>query len=139
MTDEIRPEHYKVGIETWDLIMSYDLDFFEGNVIKYVSRAGIKTPDRIPDYTKAVTYAHKLQTYPKSKNESPVAYTITPEEYINSWDLGWLEGRIVELVCALSDARRRCDKASDVLVNAKKNQLIKFTEKLLKKEKMLNE
>jgi hypothetical protein len=38
------PEHYAVTgqIEPWDYIESHGLDFWEGNIIKYVTRAGRK-------------------------------------------------------------------------------------------------
>jgi hypothetical protein len=39
MSDPTNPSHYKRGgIEPIDYIVSNDLDFLEGNVIKYVSR-----------------------------------------------------------------------------------------------------
>jgi hypothetical protein len=37
------PEHYRQGdIEPWDFIVSQKLGFLEGNVIKYITRAGKK-------------------------------------------------------------------------------------------------
>ena len=32
------PTHYNKGIEMWDYSYSHNLDFFEGNVVKYVTR-----------------------------------------------------------------------------------------------------
>ena len=32
------PDHYNQGIEMWDYAMSHNLDFMEGNVVKYVTR-----------------------------------------------------------------------------------------------------
>jgi len=38
-TDNIKhPKHYTRGIEMWEYAHSQDLDFFEGNIIKYVTR-----------------------------------------------------------------------------------------------------
>ena len=36
--DKINPDYYKSGIETADYIESHSMDYFQGNVIKYVSR-----------------------------------------------------------------------------------------------------
>ena len=33
------PDHYNKGnIEVWDFIADQDLDFFEGNIVKYICR-----------------------------------------------------------------------------------------------------
>lgn len=44
------------GIELIDVIESYGLDFNEGNVLKYISRAGKKDKNAAQDYAKAVYY-----------------------------------------------------------------------------------
>ena len=51
------PEHYNQKIEPWDVIEAWGLDFWEGNAIKYICRAGKKknTP-ALDDYKKAITY-----------------------------------------------------------------------------------
>ena len=56
------PEHYRQGdIEPWDFISSQGLGFLEGNVIKYITRAGKKdTESRLDDLLKAKAYLHKL-------------------------------------------------------------------------------
>lgn len=55
------PAHYTDGkIEVWDFIADKNLDYFLGNVIKYVCRAGKKDPDkRIEDLKKARAYIDK--------------------------------------------------------------------------------
>ena len=55
------PSHYQSGvIETWDFIADQRLDFFLGNVIKYVVRAGKKPgEEEIEDLLKAKTYIDK--------------------------------------------------------------------------------
>lgn len=41
--DPINPNHYKQhGIETIDIIEAWDLNYRLGNVVKYISRAGLK-------------------------------------------------------------------------------------------------
>ena len=56
------PQHYRQGsIEPWDFIVSQNLNFLEGNIIKYVTRAGKKDGEsRLDDLTKAATYLRKL-------------------------------------------------------------------------------
>ena len=35
------PSHYNKGkIEVWDFIQDQELDFFEGNIVKYICRLG---------------------------------------------------------------------------------------------------
>jgi len=61
MSDIIsNPAHYTEGraYEPKDIIAKYELDFFMGNVVKYISRAGRKNgSSRIEDLEKARQYA----------------------------------------------------------------------------------
>ena len=34
----VHPKHYNKGVEMWDYAYSHKLDFFEGNIVKYVTR-----------------------------------------------------------------------------------------------------
>ena len=52
------PEHYTKGIEMWDYAYSQNLNFFEGNVIKYVTRWRHK--NGIEDLLKAKQYLDRL-------------------------------------------------------------------------------
>lgn len=53
------PDHYsKLQIEPWDFIYANNLDFFEGNVVKYICRW--KEKGGIEDLQKALTYLEKL-------------------------------------------------------------------------------
>ena len=56
------PEHYRRGtIEPWDFIVAQQLGFLEGNIIKYITRAGHKKGEsKMDDLTKAATYLRKL-------------------------------------------------------------------------------
>ena len=57
--NKISPKHYQRGnIEVWDFISDQDLDYFCGNVIKYVCRAGHKD-DELTDLKKAKAYIDK--------------------------------------------------------------------------------
>lgn len=52
------PSHYNVGkTEVWDYIQQHDLNFFEGNVIKYMTRW--KHKNGIADLYKAKQYLDK--------------------------------------------------------------------------------
>ena len=58
-SDKIKhPEHYTQGIEMWDYSYSQGLDFFEGNIIKYVTRWRHK--NGIEDIYKAKQYLDRL-------------------------------------------------------------------------------
>lgn len=62
----VKPVHYNQGkIEVWDYIADQGLDFFLGNAIKYISRAGKKYPDKyVEDLQKAIEYLNKeIQLY----------------------------------------------------------------------------
>ena len=54
----VNPKHYTKGIETWDFIASKDMNFLEGNIVKYVSRWRQK--NGIEDLKKAKQYLDKL-------------------------------------------------------------------------------
>ena len=55
------PDHYQGEIQPWDYIYAQDLNYFQGNVIKYVTRAGRKEGETaLDDYVKAAAYLRKL-------------------------------------------------------------------------------
>ena len=57
--NEPDPKHYsKLPIEPWDFIQQNKLDFFEGNVIKYICRWRDK--GGVDDLRKAITYIEKI-------------------------------------------------------------------------------
>lgn len=56
MSDAINPKHYRRKIEPIDVIEAWGLGFHLGNVVKYISRAGRKTPDATEDLLKAQWY-----------------------------------------------------------------------------------
>jgi len=60
MSDEINPEHYRShpsGVEAIEIIehMTYNA----GAAMKYLWRAGLKTPDAITDLRKALWYVQR--------------------------------------------------------------------------------
>jgi hypothetical protein len=60
------PKHYTQGIEMWEYAYSQGLDFFEGNIIKYVTRW--KHKGGIEDLLKAKQYLDKLIEMKKIQN-----------------------------------------------------------------------
>jgi hypothetical protein len=52
------PDHYNEGIETIDYIESWEMDFSQGNIIKYVSR--YKSKGGLEDLKKAQWYLERL-------------------------------------------------------------------------------
>ena len=67
-------EYYESdGIEVFDVIEAFDLNFNLGNVMKYICRAGRKTFDPLPDLRNACTYLEReierLEADPIMNNE----------------------------------------------------------------------
>lgn len=52
------PDHYNKGIETTDYICSWDMNFLEGNIVKYITR--YKYKGGVEDLKKAQWYLEKL-------------------------------------------------------------------------------
>ena len=67
------PAHYQLGkIQVWDFIADQDLDFFSGNIVKYVCRAGNKEGEStLDDLLKAATYLTKLIHLTKANEVLP--------------------------------------------------------------------
>ena len=54
------PAHYCFSdLQPWDVIDAWGLDYYLGNVLKYICRAGRKSPDRLVDLNKALHYLQK--------------------------------------------------------------------------------
>ena len=57
--NEADPDHYSnLPMEPWDFIQQNKLDFFEGNVLKYICRW--KNKGGVTDLRKAITYIEKI-------------------------------------------------------------------------------
>jgi len=56
--DNINPQHYQLAIQPIDYIIKNNLDFLEGNIIKYVSR--YKQKNGLEDLLKAKKYLELL-------------------------------------------------------------------------------
>jgi hypothetical protein len=53
-----KPKHYNIGIETIDYIESWNMDYIEGNIIKYISRYRYK--NGLEDLLKCEFYLKRL-------------------------------------------------------------------------------
>ena len=54
------PAHYSFSdLQPWDVIDAWGLDYYLGNVLKYICRAGRKSPERLVDLNKALHYLQK--------------------------------------------------------------------------------
>jgi hypothetical protein len=63
-----KPRHYNLGIETSEYIKSWDMDYYSGNVIKYVTRAPHKGKP-VEDLQKAKWYLEQLIIHAKEEEE----------------------------------------------------------------------
>jgi hypothetical protein len=71
---QVGGSHYQGrGIEPWDIIAAWDLDFWEGNVLKYLLRRKPGVP-RTEDLRKAMHYLEKcLERASAAENPAPLA------------------------------------------------------------------
>lgn len=66
------PKHYTSGkIEVWDYIYDQKLNYFLGNAVKYISRAGKKDKGKyVEDLKKAIVYLEKeIKNYEEDRND----------------------------------------------------------------------
>ena len=82
------PAHYTRGaIEVWDFIRDQDLNYHLGNAIKYICRAGYKSPDtKTQDLKKAIHYLENelLHSHQPDGDGGRVPLTLLPEEWDES-------------------------------------------------------
>lgn len=68
-TDKIKPKYYHKGnVDTIQFCIENDLDFLQGNVVKYVVR--YKNKNGLEDLNKAMEYLKRLIESEESKNEN---------------------------------------------------------------------
>ena len=77
------PTHYTRGdIEVWDFIRDQGLNYFRGNAIKYICRAGYKSPaTEVEDIKKAITYLenelqHTQQVDEPERSSGPIPISL---------------------------------------------------------------
>jgi len=54
---QVGGDHYQKDIQPWEIIDSYNLDFYEGNALKYLLR---KKNNRLEDLQKCQHYVERL-------------------------------------------------------------------------------
>jgi len=73
MDKENRPAYYGGNDNPYEaikIIEYYELNFNIGNVVKYILRAGLKTPDKIEDLKKAIWYlGREIENLERLENE----------------------------------------------------------------------
>ncbi len=82
------PRHYTRGsIEVWDFIRDQGLNYFRGNAIKYICRAGFKsTHTEIEDLKKAIHYLENelhhttLQSEESERSSDRIPYSVWDPE-----------------------------------------------------------
>lgn len=77
ISDPVKPNHYKIGLEPLSYIQSWNLGFELGCVVKYVSRAKHKGSE-IEDLKKAAYY---LQRYIEHREEQLTGVNLQKELY----------------------------------------------------------
>ena len=88
------PRHYTRGtIEVWDFIRDQGLNYFRGNAIKYICRAGFKsTHTEIEDLKKAIHYLENelhhttLQNEESERSSDRVPYSVWDTELYSEPD-----------------------------------------------------
>ena len=65
-------EYYRKGIECWDYIIAKDLNYLEGNIIKYITR--YREKGGLVDLNKAKEYLNKLIEIEQGKTTSDTTH-----------------------------------------------------------------
>ena len=115
-SEQIGGSHYKdMPFQPIKLISMLDLDFFQGNVVKYVSRCKLK--DGVRDLEKAKHYCRMAM---EMKNSSPRAEMMAPhvvsmsDDFALSNGLSWLVPHVIICVyrCKWEEAIKAIDDLS---------------------------
>lgn len=96
MENIINPDHYKSNSLdlNFDLIMKYNLNFNEGNFLKYVFRAGNKD-NEIQDLLKAIEYI-KFEDF---RITTDLNQCEKKEKYTHNFDLKGFKKHFFDLFC----------------------------------------
>lgn len=121
--------HYKIHKpEPLDLILRYNLNFIEGNIVKYVLRSPFKG-DRIGDLKKALYYAKKLPIQILSEGKRQDFDIDELDEYLDSHSLYIIEVDIVASVIWGNFYHTIThDKSGKIITSYKENYIAKLIE-----------
>lgn len=64
----VHPQHYNNGIECWDYIISHNMGFLDGNVVKYITH--FRDKNGLQDLLKAKQYLDKLIEQETNTNDN---------------------------------------------------------------------
>ena len=80
------PAHYTRGsIEVWDFIRDQNLNYHLGNAIKYICRAGYKSPEtKIEDLEKAIHYLENELDH--TTLQQPITFGSSDRVSFSVWD-----------------------------------------------------
>ena len=80
------PAHYTRGsIEVWDFIRDQQLNYHLGNAIKYICRAGFKSPDtKVDDLKKAIHYLENELLHSSQPDDD--GRTVSLSVYFDDWE-----------------------------------------------------
>ena len=80
------PSHYTRGsIEVWDFIRDQQLSYHLGNAIKYICRAGHKSPDtKVEDLKKAIHYLENELLHSSKPDDD--GRTVPLSVYFDDWE-----------------------------------------------------
>ena len=120
-------DHYESdGIEVFDVIEAFDLNFNLGNVIKYICRAGRKTFDPLPDLRKACTYLEReierLESDPIMNNDEsdPIMnneksdHIMTNDEKLKALMDSEIDGFVIQYGLMSNDEKRKALMDSEI-------------------------
>ena len=84
----VSPTYYTRGsIEVWDFIRDQELNYHLGNAVKYICRAGFKSPvTKTQDLKKAIHYLENELQHTLQESESAGTSTAIPDSI---WDEEW--------------------------------------------------
>ena len=80
------PSHYTRGsIEVWDFIRDQQLNYHLGNAIKYICRAGFKSPNtKVEDLKKAIHYLENELLHSSQPDDDGL--TVPLSVYFDDWE-----------------------------------------------------
>lgn len=86
---EIIPDYYKSGgLEAFDVIDAFELDFNLGNAFKYIARVG-KKGDKAEDLRKAVTYLNREIEKEENREDETNRKVLDGRLVMGEWVKDW--------------------------------------------------
>ena len=116
------PAHYCFSdLQPWDVIDAWGVDYYLGNVLKYICRAGKKEPERLADLNKALHYLQKEVELAERELAESCAFSPprkTTEDTVEDTSLTWKTEPWPALFCTQCGEEMECvseDEESETL------------------------